>query len=213
MVLHGDKRMSKRDIILLFSILFLFVGLLFADLARAVCFISGTSAAAGGGCTTDDDSQLVVVGAGHGAWGQVNYMGSPFTLGAEADITEYIVQVCDNNSDVGNVVVSIWTDGGSEPGSEISGTKVETAASELENCTTGANSTHTLASTYEALSAGDYYFVIYENESADINKRYDTFDAGEKLLHGSDGENWSSINNNCIYFEIYGCQAGEAKNK
>ena len=206
--------MSKRDITLLFVIIFLFVGLLFSDIARAVSFICGSAGgAAGPSCTTDSDSQLVVIGAGHGAWGQVNYMASPFTLGAEADITEYIVQVCDNNSDVGSVTVAIYTDGESEPGSEISGTKVTTAASTLATCQNQANSTHTLASTYEDLAAGDYYFVIGEVDSADIQKRYDTFDSGEKLLHGSDGENWSSINNNCIYFEIYGCQEGEAKNR
>ena len=173
---------------------------------------SGAAKNAGGvSCTTANDSVLVDDSVGDNfPYATSLYKATKFSLGSTTNLTEFKVDICDNNVDTGSLTASIRTDNGGEPSaSDISGTTKNVSLTGVADCDTITNMTFTLASTKEDVASGTYWLVIYEADGADAKIFIDYLvgDAGDEVCTSDDGSTWSCSGSNYMaQMQILGCQ-------
>ena len=173
--------------------------------------IAGGAPADGAACTPANDSVLVDDSVGDNTiYAADTYKATKFSLGSTTNLTEFKVDICDNNVDTGSLTASIRTDNGGEPSaSDISGTTKNVAMTGVADCNDITNMTFTLDSTKEDVASGTYWLVIYEEGGSDakIFIDYTVRDAGDEVCTSEDGSTWSCSGSNYMaQMQILGCQ-------
>lgn len=172
----------------------------------------GVAAAAAPSCTTDNDGELVTIVSSEGATsGQdiqtaTRYRAQQVIIGAQSTITEYIFKAKDT-AGVGNVVVSLFTNSSSVPGSEVANTSVT-----IGNASIGSEPeviTATLASPKTGLASGTYWLVFRgDNESGNFSIYVDESTPDATVISGYDlsyPSSWSTLTDRDYYVVIMGC--------
>jgi len=183
-----------------------------------ICLIAGTALAGQlkvlspfiptSTCTTSNDSQQwAPFTLDSDASSNSDYKAVRVVLSETKTFTMYKVRSCDQGSDTGNLRVSIVNGNSTEPDEtdEIPNSAVTKNASDLTDCTSYGYDEYVLSTPF-TLSAGTYWLLIKEENSADILVRYAWGSTGDRRCWSDDsGVNWSCNDDDALNAEIWGC--------
>lgn len=117
-------------------------------------------------CTTANDSALYSFQGDYDGTLSGPWEASRFTTTVAFTLTEYQINICDNGSDAGNVIISVYTNDAenAEPESEVAGTEVSVNMSAFPNCTT-YTATNVALAIPKVLDASTIYWIVVEEQN------------------------------------------------
>ena len=164
-------------------------------------------------CSTANDEALYVPTGQDGDSPNADavYVANKLTFAAQKTVTMYQFKSCDNSgSDTGSQTLCLYDDDGggatSEPTTIVANSSINKAASTLGDCATQNQDDYELASSL-VVSAGTYWVVAIEVDSADILKEFDSSSGSgsERKCYSADGTNWTCDDNKEYNMEVWGC--------
>lgn len=177
--------------------------------AQEYDYVAGSGGAAAS-CTTASDSEIFSPVTQPGtSKGETAYNAVKITLASETTITTYKVRICDANSDVGSVSTGLYNDDGngatSKPTTLVADTSKNLASSSFVNCDSNSVIDFDLA-TPKVVSAGTYWIVSWELDSANRANWYPASSTGNRVCYSANGSSWTCADNAAYDMELWGCQ-------
>lgn len=206
-----NGRMMKR-LLLLFLLL---PSLCYADgpvlLSRMTPAMIGGGGATSVSCTTSNDSKwaypVTQPGTSLTDPSVSTWHAFKITLSATTTVTAYKIRVCDNNSDTGSVVASLYdhSEVTNKPTTEVSGSSATVAASSIQACNTTGVIDFNLSTPLAGVVAKTYWIVI-QDASAATHKAFYRSSSTDRICYGTNGTDWTCAANYEYDMELWGCQ-------
>ena len=154
---------------------------------------------------TEDDTETSTTGADDADFNSMNRLAMPFTAGATARLSKVRLNLKNDNSATGTVMVEIWSDDEGEPGSRLARSSI--AASTITS--SYQYLTARFASAPSVTSSSTYWIVAYVQANGSNSYSWSTTTNGSTALSSDDfGASWSATEYNLNFYQYYATSGG-----
>ena len=191
---------------LILLILMCFTLVLSADARMSLMQLVGQVSMGGAVCSTSNDSLLFDSGydTQEGASGDT-WTAGKITISNQSDITEYILVLREQNH-AGSINVSLYTDSGDKPNTEVIGTEVVVGHLAIDDDAYVATVV-TLGTPKTGLTgAPTVYWLVVEEDGITINRANDNNGESGRYCYGANGTDWTCSDSIVFGDKVYGCE-------